>query len=167
MFFLSLAIKNIGQRYKGKEDVFEKFKNSLSLSSITTVSSNTVKVGQERAEAMKVSRIVLEGKSIEVKNPTDAIIETYQFVLQKNNSKIKEFMEKYPRILTTDENAVKGYYRKKKELKAISSDGKVLYIGTSSSSMDKMLYTKYLCDFMGMEPEQVIWYDGNEKVFSN
>lgn len=115
---------------------------------------------------MKVSRIDLEGKSLAVKNPTDAIVETYQYILEKNSSKIEDFMKAYPRILTTDPNAVKGYYRKKKELN-ILLDNQPLYIGTSSSSMDKLLYTRYLCDFMGIESGQIIWYDKEEKVFSN
>lgn len=67
---------------------------------------------------------------------------------------------------TTDSNAVKGYYRKKKELN-ILLDNQPLYIGTSSGSMDKLLYTRYLCDFMGIESGQIIWYDKEEKVFSN
>ena len=166
---LSLAIEKITEKYKkqrGDGDIYEKLLQTLKLSSITTVSSSSPTGQQERSEAMKVSRIYLEGKSLAVKNPTDAIVETYQYILEKNSSKIEDFMKAYPRILTTDPNAVKGYYRKKKELN-ILLDNQPLYIGTSSGSMDKLLYTRYLCDFMGIESGQIIWYDKEEKVFSN
>ena len=55
----------------------------------------------------------------------------------------------------------------KKELSGIRLDGKALYLGTSSSSANKMLQTKNLCDFMGVESGRVVWYDGTETVFKN
>lgn len=163
---LSIAIKSIGEKNKGKEDIYEKFMNSLKLSSITTVSSKGVKGERARADAMKVNKIVLDGQSKAVKNPTDAIVFTYQYVLKEYESKIKEFMDMYPGILTLDATATKSLFRSKKVLEN-KLDDKTLYLGTSSSSTNKMLHVKNLCDFMGMQSERVIWYDGEEKVFSN
>lgn len=164
---LSVTLKGIGEINKCKtEDVYEKLLASLRLSSITTVSSKAGTGEKTRADAMKVNRIVLDGKTVNVKNPTEAIVLTYTYVLAAHSARIKEFMERYPGLLTTDEAAVKGLFRSKKALE-VRLDGKPLYLGTSSSSVNKMLQTKNLCDFMGIETGRVVWYDGAEIVFKN
>jgi hypothetical protein len=164
---LSVALKSIGEINKSKaDDIYEKLLASLRLSSITTVSSKAGKGEKTRADAMKVNRIVLDGTPRAVKNPTEAIVLTFTYVLTIHSARIKEFIERYQGLLTTDETAVKGLFRSKKPLE-IRLDGNPLYLGTSSSSVNKMLQTKNLCDFMGFETGSVVWYDGAEVVFKN
>ena len=164
---LSVALKSIGEINKSKaDDIYEKLLASLRLSSITTVSSKAGKGEKTRADAMKVNRIVLDGTPRAVKNPTEAIVLTFTYVLTIHSARIKEFIERYQGLLTTDETAVKGLFRSKKPLE-IRLDGNPLYLGTSSSSVNKMLQTKNLCDFMGFESGRVVWYDGAEVVFKN
>lgn len=165
---LSVALKSIGEINRIKTEViYEKLLASLRLSSITTVSSKISTGERIRAEAMKVDRIVLDGESMDVKNPTESIVLTYNYVLAEHSARIRDFMKRYPGLLTTDETAVKALFRSKKELSGIRLDGKALYLGTSSSSANKMLQTKNLCDFMGVESGRVVWYDGTETVFKN
>lgn len=164
---LSVALKGIGEINRSKtSDIYDKLLSSLRLSSITTVSSKAGAGEKTRADAMKVNRIVLDGKPLNVKNPTEAIVYTYNYVLIANSARVKELMERYPGILTTDKTAEKGLFRSKKELELMVGDKK-LYLGTSSSSANKMLQVKNLCDFMGIEPGCVVWYDGAEIVFKN
>lgn len=149
-----------------ENDMYDLFLKALGLSSITSVSVASDAQEKERAKAMRTTEISIIGERIMVKNPTEAIIATYEKLLNNYNGKLNEFIEKYPRILTFDNTKNDGFFRKKKEL-LFNSNEKVVYIGTSSSSADKLLFTKYLCDFLQIESGKVIWYDEKEEVFSN
>ena len=113
---------------------------------------------------MKVTKINLFGQEYAIKNPTYAQIKTYEEILLKNTDCIEKFMEAYPRILTKDKNRKDGFFRALKDTK-IESNGEKIYIGTSSSSADKLVFTRALCEFVGVESGQIIWYDGEEVVF--
>jgi len=118
-----------------------------------------------RVKAIKVSKIVVYKKERTVKNPTEAIVHTYDILLQDNQDKIDEFINKYPRILTFDKNKKDGFFRNSKTL--FKSNNKMLYIGTSSSFADKVLFIGYLSDFIGCEKGSIKWMDNEECVYSN
>ena len=164
---LKVALDNIAKIAKIKpEDIYNMFKVAMNISSITSIakiSDNSVK---ERKKAMKVTKIRIKGVEYQVKKPTYAQIKTYEEILKENTDRIKEFIEKYPRILTTDESRKDGFFRVSKQT-CVKLDDKILYIGTSSSSSDKIIFTRALCDFMEVESGSVVWYDGAEEVFSN
>lgn len=161
------VLKDIdGTEHTEEESIYEKFVNALNVSSITSVNKVEENIEKVRKKAMKVNRIVIEGKEYAVKNPTFAQMKTYEVVLHANIDKLDGFMEAQPRILTFEENpkSLNGFFRAPKEL-GIVRDGKPLTIGTSSSSNDKKLFTTYLCEFVGMKPDSVIWYDDDEIVY--
>lgn len=164
---VSIALKDIEKIAKlKKNEVYEFFRGAITLSSITSVAKVNDKGSLERKKAMKVSKIIIEGVEYIVKNPTYAQIKTYEEILKKNENRIKQFMEAYPRILTTDTTIKNGFFRASKPT-CLTIDGKKLYIGTSSSSSDKIIFTRALCDFMGIESGSVVWYDGSQVVFTN
>ena len=108
--------------------------------------------------------VVIGGKSYNVKNPTCAQIKTFEEILKKDEGRIKAFMKAYPSILTTDPNLKIGYFRASKPT-CLTVDDKIVYIGTSSSSADKIIRTRELCEFMGMKIGEVAWYNEEQKVF--
>lgn len=146
------------------EEIYRKFVGAINISSIT----NIVKVGDkesvERKKAMKVTKVMINGTEYSVKNPTYAQIKTYEEIIKINEDKLEAFMEKYPRILTW-ESRTDGFFRASKAT-CIKKNGNTLYIGTSSSSADKLTFTKAICSFMELQPGSVKWYDGDEEVFS-
>lgn len=166
---IEVALRGIQKGSKNElheEDMYELFLKALGLSSITSVSIMGESKDKERAKAMKTTDICIYGEKIKVKNPTEAIIRTYERLFDYNIDKLKDFIEKYPRILTYDNTKKDGFFRKKIDLKLKSND-KIVYIGTSSSSEDKLLFTRYLCDFLSVGAQNVIWYDGEEEIFTN
>lgn len=144
--------------------IYKEFAEAMNLSSITSVAKVGDKENAERKKAMKVTKINLFGQEYAIKNPTYAQIKTYEEILLKNTDCIEKFMEAYPRILTKDKNRKDGFFRALKDTK-IESNGEKIYIGTSSSSADKLVFTRALCEFVGVESGQIIWYDGEEVVF--
>lgn len=160
------GIQKSSQNELKEEDMYELFLKALGLSSITSVNIVSESKEKERTKAMKTTKICIYDERISVKNPTEAIILTYEKLLNDNISKVNEFIEKYPRILTFDNTKKDGFFRRKIDLKLKSND-KTVYIGTSSSSSDKLLFTRYLCDFLKIEAQKVQWYDGEEKIFAN
>lgn len=166
LYFVGVAVKDIGAKANDKEDIYEKFTQALNLSSITSVSKLSDKEAVERKKAMKVNRVVIDGIEYSVKNPTYAQIKTYKIILEQNMQRISEFMEAYPRILTTRTEMENGFFKVKKPLDIMVGE-QPLYIGTSSSSADKIIFTKALCSFMNVMPGSVMWYDDEQVVFIN
>ena len=166
LYFVGVAVKDIGAKANDKEDIYEKFTQALNLSSITSVSKLSDKEAVERKKAMKVNRVVIDGIEYSVKNPTYAQIKTYKIILEQNMQRISEFMEAYPRILTTRTEMENGFFKVKKPLDIMIGE-QPLYIGTSSSSADKIIFTKALCSFMNVMPGSVMWYDDEQVVFIN
>ena len=164
---VGIALQDVAKIAKMKESaVYEQFRAAITLSSITSVAKISDKGATERKKAMKVTKINIFEEEYFVKNPTYAQIKTYEEIMKKNESRIKEFMEAYPRILTTDAARKDGFFRASKET-SLTLDGRKLYIGTSSSSADKIIFTRALCDFMEVEAGTVLWYDGAQIVFKN
>ncbi len=151
----------------GSENIDELFISVLNLSSITNVpkSKNDV-VPKDRQKAIKITKIKINDVEYMVKNPTAAQMKTYEIILKENMSKLDSFMNTYTRILTYDKDASLGFFRALKTLDIINGD-KQLYIGTSSSTNDKMLFTKYLCEFMDITKGSVYWYNELGEVIFN
>jgi hypothetical protein len=118
-----------------------------------------------RAKEIKVSKIVIHKKAKAVKNPTEAIVNTYSMVLQDNQDIVDEFINKYPRILTYNKDKKDSFFRNSKPL--FKMNNKMLYIGISSSFADKVLFISHLSDFVGFEKGSIIWMDEEECVYSN
>jgi len=117
------------------------------------------------AKEIKVSKIVIHKKAKAVKNPTEAIVNTYSMVLQDNQDIVDEFINKYPRILTYNKDKKDSFFRNSKPL--FKMNNKMLYIGISSSFADKVLFISHLSDFVGFEKGSIIWMDEEECVYSN
>ena len=100
-----------------------------------------------RAKEIKVSKIVIHKKAKAVKNPTEAIVNTYS------------------RILTYNKDKKDSFFRNSKPL--FKMNNKMLYIGISSSFADKVLFISHLSDFVGFEKGSIIWMDEEECVYSN
>lgn len=146
-----------------RDTALKAFEGSFELTTITNVSSSVNKVA---ATAVKVDRIRISGAEYPVKNPTDALIKTYKHIIKDDPGIVNGFLEYSKRILTLDKESNLAYFRMKKEL--FSFEDKTVYIGTSSSTADKMKCVVTLCDFLrktGEKPE-VRWYDGADEVFA-
>lgn len=135
----------------------------LQRTSITSVVSGEAKNGNVQ---MKVDEITVNGKSIIVTTPTDALVQSYQELLMKQDDDLVEkYIEREKNMLTYDASQNNSLFRSKKELRR---DGKtVLYIGVSSGTPVKIGQVRKLCEFLRNEGQraEIIWKNEGQQIF--
>ena len=147
-----------------KKSIYDEFYSLLALTSITSVSV----APNMRKEAIKPTMISVYGEMIPVSTAKDAIVKTFETLLNKSSSKISSFMHSSQcNMLTDDENKLKkSIYRAYHTLNLKGSDLK-LYLGTSTGFNTKTDQADRLCSFLKLPPDTVIWYDEDTKIYSN
>lgn len=157
-----IAIQN---NHKNAKEIFIHLSGVLQMTAITSVATGNEQ--KKRAAAIKVNKIIVNGKEQSVNTPTEAIIEVYRMLLCNNKELIKEYCKEEERMLTDNVDKEDSFFRNKKELCEL--DGTKMYIGVSSSTNDKMKYTAKLCNFMKKHEIEanVIWMHNDEVIFDS
>lgn len=161
---LTEALDEIQKLEGTGKNVYEEFYGILTLSSST--STTTAAVGKTQAVS-KITKICIDGNGYSVNNATEALVKTYNIILGKYQQNLpQDFMEQQKNILTHDGNENKSLFRASKKLGA-TYNGKEVFLGTSSGTPVKISQAKKLCILAGVPAGQVVWYSGDEVVFSN
>lgn len=160
-------VKQIRENHKNEKDILIQLSQILQMTSITDV---TIENGQpkKRAAAIKVNKVIINDVEHPVNTPTEAFIKVYEKLLGENKDLYEKYCKYERRILSDSEERTDSYFRNKKELFKVGNDCQV-YIGVSSSTSDKMKYTKRLCAFMreNDRPAHVVWKYDDEIKFDS
>ena len=155
----------LGNKAGGIEDFYRQFAQKLTLSSITTVATQTI-TAQSRSAAATISRIEVFRQSYEVSNPTEAVKKTFELILSERRGEIADFQRAFPKMVTFDPSEETTIFKFKKKLD-ISGCEPPLYLGTKTNSGTKTIQVQKLCRFFRLEAGTVRWFDGGEEVFAN
>ena len=118
-----------------------------------------------RAAAQKVTSILVYGDAYQTSTAADALHKTFSLTLARNPEKGRAFIRQYPNIVTGDLSKLgKSVFRSYKEIRLPGSD-QPFYLACSTGFDLKKSQMEKLCDFMGLSENDVVWYDGTEKVF--
>lgn len=147
-----------------EENIYDKFIEALNLSSSTATTS----AGAGKTQVVsKITKICIKNEYYPASNATEALVKTYNIILDKYKDNLpQDFMEQQKNILTHDENENKSLFRASKKL-AATYNGKDVFLGTSSGTPVKISQAKKLCKQLNLPAGEVIWYSGDEVVFSN
>lgn len=158
-------LTNVQNKHENEKEIFSYLSGVLQMTAITSVATGNEQ--KKRATATKVNKIIINGEEHDVKTPTAAILKVYQELLKDNMEMIKDYRAVEERILTDDKNKEESFFRRKEPL--FEKDGICIYIGTSSSTSDKMKYTAKLCDFMKSRSldAHVVWKYNDELIFDS
>lgn len=159
-------LTDIQKNHKNIKDMFTQLSSVLQMTAITNVSTRNEQ-SQKRAAAIKVNKIVINGKEQDVDTPTEAIIEVYREFLGNDETLIRNYRAEEERILTDDAGRTDSFFRNKKELCKLGD--KQMYIGVSSSTNDKMKYVNKLCNFIKRQGKEahVVWTYNTEIIFDS
>lgn len=137
----------------------------LQMTAITSVSTSDEQ--RKRAKPIKVNNVIINEQEFPVVNPTEAILKVYRELLENDKIMIEEFCLAEERILTKDRGRTDSYFRNSKELCELGENK--VYIGLSSSTNDKIKYTKKLCDFVKGKnvSTHVVWKYNDIVVFDS
>lgn len=159
---LTETLEEIQKLEGAVKNVFEEFYGILNLSSSTATTT-----GGKTQAVSKITKICINGNDYPVSNATEALVKTYNIILGKYQQNLpQDFMEQQKNILTHDGNENKSLFRASKKLGA-TYNGKEVFLGTSSGTPVKISQAKKLCILAGVPAGQVVWYSGDEVVFSN
>lgn len=160
---LLLYIPKMISVLKSDEDqsdyVYKIFLEALNLSSVTSIISN--KDNSTKSVTFRTSKIEVNGVEKQVKNPTEAIVHTFDILLS-NIDEIDDIIADSS-ILTKDEDKNTGVFNPKKELPSL----KGVFIGTKTGTPLKMQSVDKLCKNLGLSSSTVIWYDSDQIIYEN
>ncbi len=117
-----------------------------------------------RKEATKVNAIsIFDNEKIEVNNATNAMLITFQILLQGKVELIDK-IEKVVGVLASDLENNHGAFR---QVVALELDGKKIFLGTSISFIDKTKQTDKLCSSLRLEAGSVKWFYESDIVYTS
>lgn len=158
-------LTDIQKNHKSAKEIYIHLSGVLQMTAITSVA--TAGEQKKRAAAIKVNRIIINGKEKSVDTPTEAFMEGYRCLLGDDAELIRAYCAEEERVLTDNGDRVDSFFRSKKELCKV--DGTVIYIGLSSSTNDKIKYAGKLCNFMKNRGHEahVVWMYNDVSVFDS
>lgn len=137
------------------EDFLNKFRQAISLTFVTNVTNVTKNISEtSRSASTKIDTVVIAGEKIDVKNATDAIIKTFEIILNKYPDKVNQCLENIL-ILKDNDNERKSAFR---IISKLSINTKTIYLGTSISFQDKRRHTDKLAEICGLDKGMIKWY---------
>lgn len=155
-------LEDIMEKGVSKDKVLRTLLNSIAMTAITNISKDN-KVKRERSAPVKINRININGRLIHVKNPTEAMIETYKNLFQEDFDLMNDFQKCEERIITNNPQRKDSFFRNKREL--FHNNDTTLFLGLSSSTSDKMKYVSKLCDFLaGKKKEAHVQWMYDEQI---
>lgn len=163
---LGALLEVLYENEKGKDqqnDFLGHFKDVISLSSITSVSSGNDAPGVKRKAGVAVNSIFVEGKEYKVKDATEAVVKTFEVILENHKESLSLCVESI-NILTFDEAKNNSVFQKKQ---ARTIGDKTIYIGTKTSFSDKCRHTNSLSRICSLPKGSIQWIDGKQIVYQN
>ena len=158
-------VSQIAVNHDGRDNVNKHLKDVLQMTSITSVASSEEKA--DRKKAIKIDRIIINDKELEIDTPTNAVVSIYKEFLENDKLLIDKYIAQEPRMLTKEDR--QDAFFRNKQILCTDNDGSVVYIGLSSSTNDKMRFVKKLCEFMENENKtaHVIWKFGSDIIIDS
>lgn len=155
-------LNDIQSHHRSGKSVYQNMTEVLKMTTITNVTSDNGP--KKRAAAVKVNKIIINGVEGSVSSSAEAIVKVYETLLKADMDLIEAYRKQEGRVLTDDENRNDSIFRSKRSL-----DGTNIYIGVSSSTSEKMRYTKKLCRFLTEQGQEahVVWKDGDSVIFDS
>lgn len=135
------------------------FTGVLKISGITSLSAQTQP--RQRADATRITAVEVLGRRAEVRKASQAMELTFQIVLESHPNQLDSCIEKL-NILSW-ENQSNSVFRSRVLL---TIDGKPLFLGTSTSTADKMKSLDRLGELCGLAPGDIRWLDGEDCIYS-
>ena len=114
-------------------------------------------------ECSQQNYVVLGGERVEVKNITEAMERTAQYILTYYEKRWDRLEESSMKWLTQDEKQAStkdGYFRGLP--KELVIKGKRFWVGTSSNTDRKMKQIRELCGLLDVEKGEIAWYQKGE-----
>lgn len=159
---ISHIFKYITQNSKNI-NIYNEFYEILQMSSVTTVDEkDNVKV-KRRNQKINITKIKVGDEEILVNNATEAMKKSFKKCLLSNSNIIGKIVDNIS-VLTDDESRDNSSFRQKEP---IEIKGKIIYLGTSLSFVDKVKHINKLCNIIGSENGFIQWFNNNEIIFQN